>query len=75
MVHGFKDDVKFQVIYRKNNFHRADPKYGDFIIIGEFPKKRSTVYSFLFEKIFLAENTLYMIFDQQIFSTEIFKNS
>ena len=59
----------------KNIFRRKHPKYDDFIIIGEFPKKCSIDSSFRSEKFFLAGNTLYIDFDPKKFSTEILKNA
>ena len=42
----------------KSNFRRKYRKYGDFIIIEDFPKKRSIDSSFQSEKEFSTENTL-----------------
>ena len=57
----------------KNNFRHKHPKYDDFIIIGEFLKKRSIDSSFQPEKFFFDRKPLYMDSDQKSFSTEILK--
>ena len=44
---------------RKNIFRRKHPKYDDFIIIGELPKKFSIVSSIRSENFFSRE-TLYI---------------
>ena len=69
--------VKFDIFIGKSNFYRVHPRYDDFIIIAIFPTIRcidSNLKKKLPEKIFLTENTLFMIFDQNKFSTEILKN-
>ena len=59
----------------KCNFRRKYHKYGDFIIIKDFPNKRSIDSSFQSEKEFWTENTLYMNSDRKKFSKEILKNA
>ena len=70
--------MKFDLFIGKGNFNRAHPRYDDFIIISIFATKRcidSSLKKIYLKKFFLAENTLYMNFDQKKLSTKILKNS
>ena len=50
----------------KNNFCRKHPKYDDFSIIGEFPKKRSIDSSFQSEKKISTERPYIWILMKKI---------
>ena len=62
----------------KYNFHRGHPNYDNFYHHYKIPHDSLHRFQFekknLSEKFCLAENTLYMISDQKIISTEILKN-